>query len=79
MQKLSQKSLLYFPKKTTFAQNYIAMNFRVIGFILGILLVIESFFMLLGLPFSLYYGDSDVLPILLSSGITLEVYSDDPL
>jgi trk system potassium uptake protein TrkH len=47
------------------------MNFRVIALSMGVLLAIESFFMLLGIPFSIFYGDSDVKAILLSSGITL--------
>ncbi len=46
------------------------MNFRVIGLVLGILLIIESVLMLLGLPFSFYYGDNDIIPLLLSSGIS---------
>ncbi|MFO7880264.1 MAG: TrkH family potassium uptake protein [Bacteroidota bacterium] len=47
------------------------MNYRIIGLTLGILLVIESVAMLLGLPFSIYHNDHDIIPILLSSGITL--------
>ncbi len=46
------------------------MNFRVIGLVLGILLIIESVFMLFGLPFSYYYQDADIIPIFFSSGIT---------
>lgn len=47
------------------------MNYRLLVYILGILLLIESVFMLLGLPFSFYYQDTDISPIMLSSGITL--------
>ncbi|HKK67385.1 MAG TPA: TrkH family potassium uptake protein [Bacteroidales bacterium] len=47
------------------------MNFRIVGLTLGILLVIESVAMLLGLPFSIYHGDHDIISVLLSSGITL--------
>src|SRR6056297_3125140 len=47
------------------------MNYKIIGYTLGVLLIIESIAMLLGLPFSIYHGDSDVFPILISSGITV--------
>jgi len=47
------------------------MNYRIIGFVLGILLIVESVLMLLGLPFSFYHHDSDVLSLLISAGITL--------
>ncbi|MDA3911658.1 MAG: TrkH family potassium uptake protein [Bacteroidales bacterium] len=47
------------------------MNFRIIGLVLGILLIIESVLMLLGLPFSIYYNDQDIAALLISSGISL--------
>ena len=47
------------------------MNYKVIGFILGILLMIEGSFMLLSVPVSAYYQESDIFPILISSLITL--------
>ncbi len=47
------------------------MNFKIIGYTLGVLLIIESIAMLLGLPFSIYHGDSDIAAILISSGITV--------
>jgi trk system potassium uptake protein TrkH len=47
------------------------MNFRAVFAIQGLLLVFQGFFMLLPLGFSLYYGDDDVGPILISAGITL--------
>lgn len=46
------------------------INFKVVGFILGVLLIIEGFFMLLAAPVSWIYKDPDVLHILLSAGIT---------
>ncbi|MDA3819197.1 MAG: TrkH family potassium uptake protein [Candidatus Delongbacteria bacterium] len=46
------------------------MNYKIIGYTLGVLLIIESTAMLFGLPFSIYHGDSDVAAILISSGIT---------
>jgi trk system potassium uptake protein TrkH len=49
------------------------MNYKVIGFILGILLVIEGSFMLLSVPVSAYYGEGDFYSILISSSITLLV------
>ncbi len=47
------------------------MNFRAIFSILGFLVGASGAAMLLGIPFSLYYGDNDVVPILLSSGISI--------
>ncbi|HUU38446.1 MAG TPA: TrkH family potassium uptake protein [Candidatus Desulfaltia sp.] len=47
------------------------MNFRAVIAIQGLLLIFQGFFMLLPLGFSLYYGDDDVVPILVSAGITL--------
>lgn len=47
------------------------MNYKIIGYTLGVLLIIESIAMLFGLPFSIYHGDSDVAAILISSGITV--------
>jgi len=47
------------------------MNYKVIGFILGILLMIEGSFMLLSVPVSAFYGEGDILPILISCLITL--------
>jgi len=47
------------------------MNFRAIFSILGFLVGASGVAMLLGIPFSLYYGDNDVVPILLSSGISI--------
>ncbi len=39
--------------------------------VIGILLVIESLFMLTCIPFSIYYGGADLVPIMISAGITL--------
>lgn len=38
---------------------------------LGLLLLLEGIFMLFAVPFSLYYNDPDLLPILISSGISI--------
>jgi trk system potassium uptake protein TrkH len=46
------------------------MNYRSILSILGFLVGCSGTAMLLGIPFSIYYGDNDVIPILLSSGIS---------
>ncbi|MBN1597084.1 MAG: TrkH family potassium uptake protein [Bacteroidales bacterium] len=46
------------------------INFRVVAFILGILLVIEGAFMLLSAPVSLFYNDPDALYIFVSAFIT---------
>ncbi|MBN2409790.1 MAG: TrkH family potassium uptake protein [Candidatus Aminicenantes bacterium] len=51
------------------------MNFRAVVAIQGLLLVFQGLFMVLPLGFSLYYGDDDVIPILISAGITLAVIS----
>lgn len=47
------------------------MNFRAVFAIQGLLLIFQGLFMLLPLGFSLYYGDDDLVPILVSAGITL--------
>ena len=41
------------------------LNLKIISNIIGFLLVLNGIFMLLGIPFSLYYGDNDVLVLLL--------------
>ena len=46
-------------------------NYKVIGNILGILLLINGGFMLLCLPVSLYFWETDWVTIAISSGITL--------
>ncbi|HHP7242680.1 MAG TPA: TrkH family potassium uptake protein [Cyclobacteriaceae bacterium] len=46
-------------------------NYQLIGNILGILLLLNGSFMLLCIPFSLYYQDGDIWAILISGGITL--------
>jgi len=40
------------------------INLRTVLHIIGFLLILDGFFMLLGIPFSLYYGDDDVFPLL---------------
>jgi trk system potassium uptake protein TrkH len=47
------------------------INFKVTGFILGILLVLEGCFMALAAPVSAIYGDNDYYTILLSACITI--------
>ncbi len=46
------------------------INFKVVGFILGVLLIIEGICMLLAAPVSLLYGNADWLYIFVSSFIT---------
>lgn len=45
-------------------------NWKVIIHILGILLLMNAFFMLTCIPFSLYYNDGDFIPLILSAGIS---------
>ncbi len=47
------------------------MNFRAVLAIQGLLLIFQGGFMLLPLGFSLYYGDDDLIPILISAGLTI--------
>ncbi|MBN2214096.1 MAG: TrkH family potassium uptake protein [Bacteroidales bacterium] len=47
------------------------INYRVVGFILGILLLIEGLFMFLSVPVSILYQEGDSLQLLISSAITL--------
>jgi len=49
------------------------VNFKTILKILGSLLMIEGVFMLFAVPFSLYYGEDDLYPIITSASITLLV------
>ena len=44
------------------------MNFRIVIKIIGFLLILVGFFMLTGIPFSIYYGGDDI-PALLISGL----------
>jgi trk system potassium uptake protein TrkH len=44
------------------------MNYKIIFKIIGFLLMLTGFFMLLGIPFSIYYKTDDI-PALLQSGI----------
>ena len=46
------------------------INFKEVARALGTLVMVEAVFMLLGLPFSFYYGENDILPIVYSSLIT---------
>ncbi len=49
------------------------INFKVVGYILGVLLIIEAFFMLLSVSVSLIYGEPDFKYILFSSFIALAI------
>lgn len=46
-------------------------NYKVIIHIIGILLMLNGVFMLLCLPFSIYYGEGDLLAISMSGAITI--------
>jgi trk system potassium uptake protein TrkH len=49
------------------------INFKVVGYILGVLLIIEAFFMLLSVSVSLMHGEPDYKYILFSSFIALAI------
>jgi trk system potassium uptake protein TrkH len=49
------------------------MNYKTVAHILGFLLIFLAFSMLLPIPFSLYYGESDYRFFLIAAGITLVV------
>jgi trk system potassium uptake protein TrkH len=49
------------------------VKFKIVARILGLLLIFLAVAMLLPIPFSLYYGDSDYIALLISSGISLSV------
>jgi len=51
-------------------RNWKGINVKVIIKVIGFLLVIEGFFMLLGLPFSIYYGEHENPALLYSALIT---------
>ncbi len=51
-------------------RHWSEVNWRRIVKVIGMLLVIEGLAMFLGIPFSLYYGSSDLHALLLSGGIT---------
>lgn len=46
------------------------INFKVVGFILGVLLILEGIFMMFTVPVSFFYGDSDWLYIFFSAFFT---------
>lgn len=46
-------------------------NFPVVGHVLGLLLLLNGALMLLCIPFSLYFGEGDLMAIIISSGINL--------
>ncbi len=47
------------------------MNYKVVLNIIGFLLILTGFFMMLGIPFSIYFHHNDIYSILISSGITI--------
>ncbi len=47
------------------------LNWKMIANILGLLMGLNGMFMVLGIPFSLYYGDGDFDDLLLSGLITM--------
>lgn len=46
------------------------INYRIILHFVGYLLILNSLFMISGIPFSVYYGDNDITSLLLSGFIT---------
>lgn len=46
------------------------LNLKIIFNVLGFLLVLDGFFMLLGIPFSIYYGDNDIVVLLACGALT---------
>ena len=49
------------------------INFKLVLRIIGFLLMVEGFFMLLGIPFSLYYHEKSYLPLLYSGLFTAAI------
>ena len=47
------------------------LNFKIIFNLIGFLLVLDGLFMLLGIPFSIYYGDDDINTLILSAALTI--------
>ncbi|MDP2366308.1 MAG: TrkH family potassium uptake protein, partial [Ignavibacteria bacterium] len=47
------------------------MNYKVVLYIIGLLLILTGIFMMLGIPFSIYYGSNDILSIVISGFITI--------
>lgn len=47
------------------------INIKVVANVLGLLIIINGVLMLVGLPFSFYFGSNDVIPILMASGLTI--------
>ena len=47
------------------------MNYKVVLYIIGLLLILTGILMMLGIPFSLYYGSNDILSLVISGLITI--------
>ena len=47
------------------------MNYKVVLYIIGLLLILTGIFMMLGIPFSIYYGSNDILYLVISGFITI--------
>jgi trk system potassium uptake protein TrkH len=46
------------------------LNIRLILNLIGVLLILDGIFMLLGIPFSIYYGDNDIFALAVSGAGT---------
>ncbi len=42
------------------------INLKIIFNLIGFLLILDGIFMLIGIPFSLYYGDNDIFALFIS-------------
>jgi len=49
------------------------MNFKVVLKVISLLLILTGFLMLSGIPFSLYYGDDDIIALIISAIVTSSV------
>jgi trk system potassium uptake protein TrkH len=47
------------------------MNYKVVLYIIGLLLILTGIFMMLGIPFSIYYSSNDILYLVISGFITI--------
>ena len=49
------------------------LNWKVILNILGLLLMLNGFFMAVGIPVGFYYGEGGFIPILLSAAVSVNL------
>ncbi len=47
------------------------MNYKVVLYIIGLLLILTGIFMMLGIPFSIYYGSNDIIYLVISGFVTI--------